>query len=72
MADDWYSAARAYLDRLGAAEGAAWRARKRPKKSDRFSPSDYHRALIDRLNAGDEEGFKALKAEQGYSSVLGL
>jgi len=72
MTDDTYRALRAYLERLGAAEYRVHLARKRRRKSDRFSPSPYHRALIAHLNAGDEEGFKALKALQGYASALGV
>lgn len=71
MDDATYSALRAYLEKLGEAEGKAFRERRKPRKSDRFTPSEYHRELIAFLNKGDEEGFKALKQEQGRYSVLG-
>jgi hypothetical protein len=68
---DWHSPAKRYLERLGLAEYRAWKATK-PRKRDRFAPSEYHRALIDCLNRNDEAGFKTLKLETGYASVIGV
>ena len=70
----WDIYARQYLGRLAAAEYQAY-VRKVPVRKRaryRYDPSDYHRALIERLNAGDEAGFKALKLLQGYASALGV
>ena len=69
--ETWDIAARAYLDRLGAAEYMAFLAGKR-KKADRYSPSEYHRSLIEMLNADNEEGFKAIKMLRGRDSALGV
>lgn len=68
---DWTVAAREYLARLGAAEYAAFKATK-PGKRSRYSPSDYHRDLIDLLNANDENGFKHLQMLRGCDSPLGV
>lgn len=70
MRDETYTALRDYLDRLGAAEYAQFRARQR-RKSERYAPSAYHAELIRLLGADDEAGFKALRALQGYASALG-
>lgn len=51
----WDISARAYLARLGDAEYAEFLQRRQPRKRDRYSPSEYHRELIEHLNAGDEE-----------------
>lgn len=69
----WDVSAREYLARLGAAEYAAFRQTKAGKKANaRYSPSDYHRDLIELLNRNDESGFKALKMLQGHASALGF
>lgn len=68
---DWNVAARRYLERLGQAEYQVQRKATRAK-TFRYSPSDYHRDLIDLLNRNDEHGFKALKMLQGYASALGV
>jgi hypothetical protein len=69
-----YAALRSYLGRLGFAE---WEQQKRPMGNKRrhgrsFFPSEYHRALIACLDKDDENGFKALKMEQGPFSALGF
>jgi hypothetical protein len=70
---DWHTAAKAYLQRLCAAEHAAQRAAwKRSPKAYRYSPSAYANALIDCLNRNDEEGFKARKMLEGYASAAGV
>lgn len=72
----WHTAAKAYLARLGQAEyqnamAAHLKARRKPS-TYRHTPSDYQTSLIDCLNRDDEEGFKALKMLQGYSSKVGV
>lgn len=62
--------ARAYLSRLGAAEYAEYLERRQPRKGDRYSPSEYHRELIDLLNAGDEEGWKYRRMINHEDSAL--
>lgn len=66
----WDITARAYLARLGDAEYAEWLMRRSSRKSDRYSPSDYHRELIELLNRGDEEGFKYRKMLSHEDSAL--
>lgn len=66
----WDIGARDYLGRLGAAEYGEWLSRRQPRKRDRYSPSDYHRELIEFLNAGDEEGFKWRKMMSHEDSAL--
>ena len=72
----WYTAAQAYLARLGMSEyEAAMRAHVkagRKAKTYKHNPSAYHRELVRLLGANDENGFKALKMEQGYASKLGV
>lgn len=70
MMSNWDISARRYLERLGDAEYAAFLAT-RKRKRDRYSPSAYHRDLIEYLNAGDEEMFKYLKLLRGRDSALG-
>jgi hypothetical protein len=62
--------ARAYLARLGAAEYGEYLARRQPRKGDRYSPSEYHRELIELLNRGDEEGWKYRKMINHEDSAL--
>ncbi len=71
---EWHSPAKRYLERLGLAEWLGQRnaIKGRVPKSFRYSPSPYHRALIDCLNRNDEEGFKALKGLEGYASAVGV
>jgi hypothetical protein len=69
---DHWSACQAYLERLGAAEYAAFCARRNPRKRDRFSPSEYMRALVADLGCGDFESFKARKLAEGYASAVGV
>lgn len=70
----WHSPAKRYLERLGVAEAAAHKAQMKrySRKGVRYSPSEYHRALIEFLNKNDEEGFKALKLAEGRYSALGV
>lgn len=70
--DDWVGAAQEYLRRVGAAEHEAWRKRKNPRKSDKFSPSEYLRDMCDLLGKGDEEAFKARKMLNGRDSAAGV
>jgi len=69
---EWHTGAQLYLARLGFSEWTAWRKRRNRKKTDRFSPSEYHRTLVDLLGRNDEKGFKAYKLETGYASELGV
>jgi hypothetical protein len=69
----WHTAAMQYLARLGLSEYeqglvAHLRAGRR-RSTYRYSPSEYHRRLIDLLGRNDEEGFKGLRLEQGYASA---
>lgn len=73
---EWHSAAKRYLERLGAAE---WKSQGEPKPRGRYPrrqsgyvPTEYHRSLIEFLNKNDEEGFKALKLQEGYASAVGV
>lgn len=65
-----------YLDRLCHAEYIQQRAEhvKRGRRAGTFPgkyvPSEYVQQLVALLGEGDEEGFKRLKAEQGYVSHL--
>lgn len=76
MSSSWWSGAQAYLARLGLAEyraGIAEHGRRGRKPATyRHSPSAYHRALVELLGKNNEEGFKALKALQGYASAVGV
>jgi hypothetical protein len=76
MAESWWGPAQSYLNRLAMAEYkvalAAHLKRGRKKHTYQHNPSDYHRQLVELLGKDDEEGFKALKMLQGYSSVLGV
>ncbi len=76
MSTDWYVHAQRYLHRLGALEYqvglAAHVKQRRSPKTYHHDPSQYHRNLVELLHRNDEEGFKALKGEQGYASVLKL
>ncbi|HWK31088.1 MAG TPA: hypothetical protein VNR20_03290 [Terriglobales bacterium] len=73
MTEETWKALRGYLERLGAAEYAAFRQTKAGrKKKARYQPTDYHRELVRLLGEGNEEGFKALKALQGPYSALGV
>lgn len=70
----WHAPAKEYLARLGFAE---WQAQNRPmggrgRWARRYQPTVYHTALIGFLNRNDEQGFKALKALEGYASALGF
>jgi hypothetical protein len=73
---DWQTAAQAYLARLGLAEyraGIAAHTRAgRRATTYRHNPSEYHRHLVTLLGRNAEEGFKALKLEQGYASAIGV
>jgi hypothetical protein len=71
MTDETYIACARYLERLGAAEYAALRARDK-RKSARYQPTPYHAALVRMLGLRDEHGFKALKALEGRYSALGF
>ncbi len=70
----WHSAAKEYLARLGReewiAQGCPVPTKRRPH--NKFSPSEYMRALIDCLNKNDEEAFKAIKMREGYASAAGV
>jgi len=71
----WAESAQAYLARLGESEYSAGmrahvKAGRKPK-TYRYNPSEYHRELVRLLGADDENGFKYLKMEQGYSSKVG-
>jgi hypothetical protein len=72
--NDWMAAARRYLAKLGEQEynvGLRHHLKLGRKASTyRYSPSQYHADLCHELGYGTEESFKALKMEQGYSSVL--
>lgn len=68
-ASGWQSLVQPYMVRLGAAEYAAQKRAAKGKKF-RFSPSEYMRSLILCMDRDDEEGFKSLKLEQGYSSAV--
>jgi hypothetical protein len=70
----WWSAGQSYLERLGHAEYRQQMSQhgKRSKKSFRYHPSPYHRQLVDLLGKNDEEGFKQLKALEGYANALGF
>jgi hypothetical protein len=73
MYDDteWHTSAKAYLDRLCAAEYETQRKKhKGSLKNFRFTPTDYVNNLIQCLNVNDEEAFKAIKMLQGYATVL--
>ena len=71
---DWHSGAQRYLARLGAVEYEcgirAHRKAGRKATTYRHAPSEYHSALVALLGANDEQGFKALKGEQGYASMV--
>jgi hypothetical protein len=69
---DHAAACQTYLERLGAAEYAVFRNRRNPRKRDRFSPSEYMRALVADLGRGDFESFKARKMAEGYASAVGV
>lgn len=73
---EWYHAAQEYLARLGAAEYEAQSRQHakagKAKSTFKYSPTGYHRDLVELLGKGDEEGFKARKALEGYSSALGV
>lgn len=76
MKTDWYSAAQAYLARLGQSEyraglAAHLKAGRHPR-TYKHNPSQYHRDLVEFLGKNDEEGFKALKMLQGYASAVGV
>lgn len=71
MSDDVYIACARYLERLAAAEYAALKARDK-RKSARYQPTPYHAELVRLLGLRDENGFKALKALEGYTSALGF
>lgn len=66
----WDIEARSYLQRLGAAEYAEHMASKSRKKL-KYRPTEYHSTLIEFLNKGDEEAFKAEKMLRGAHSALG-
>ncbi len=68
---DWHSSVKRYLERLGLAEYQAQKLAAKGKKF-RYSPSEYHRELIDLLNKNDEQGFKGLKMLSGFASALGV
>lgn len=70
----WTAAAQDYLNTLGQAEynEKTQRLRVTVKKRYKHYPSDYHRELVKLLGESNEEGFKVLKAEQGYASALGF
>lgn len=73
MTEETWKALRGYLERLGAAEYAAFKQTKEGKKKNaRYQPTEYHAELVRLLGEGDEEGFKALKALQGPHSALGV
>lgn len=75
MKDDteWMIAAQAYLQRLGRQEYLTQRkAHKGPASKFRFHPSQYMRDLITCMGRNDEEGFKARKMLEGYSSSIGV
>ena len=74
---EWQSAAQSYLRRLGMLEyqsGLAYhvKTRRRSPNTYHHNPSQYHRDLVALLGNNYENGFKALKVEQGYVSILGL
>lgn len=73
---NWQRAAQQYLARLGEAEyGAGLRAHVkagRKPSTYRHNPSQYHRDLVAYLGRNDEQGFKRLKMESGYSSEVGV
>lgn len=71
MTDAIYTACARYLERLGAAEYAALRARDK-RKTARYQPTPYHAELVRLLGRRDEQGFKALKAIEGKYSALGF
>lgn len=71
MTEEVYIACARYLERLGAAEYRAFTAA-RKRKTERYSPSDYHRELVRLLGMRDEQGFKELKTREGYASALGF
>lgn len=72
MSDETYVACARYLERLGAAEYAAFKQTKDGRKRGaRYQPSPYHAELVRLLGTRDEDGFKALKALEGYASALG-
>lgn len=76
MSYDWWCAGQDYLRRLCQVEYASQMRehvrRKRSKNTFRYNPSEYVRELVEFLGKNDEEGFKALKLEQGYTSHLGF
>jgi hypothetical protein len=69
---DWQTSCKAYLERLAQAEYLAQKKAAKGKKTWHYSPSDYHRLLIECLNRNEEEAFKATKGLQGYASALGV
>lgn len=70
----WWTAAQAYLIRLGAAEyEQGIRAHKKTGRSGRtyrHNPSQYQRDMCAILGTGDEHAFKARKMLEGYTSVI--
>ena len=67
---DWRIAAMNYLARLGNAEYAAFL--DRGGMRGKYSPSEYHRDLVEILSRDDEHEFKSLKMQRGCDSVLGV
>lgn len=76
MNTDWQKSAQEYLSRLSmeeyrsAMDSHLKAGRKRG--TYRHNPSEYHRKLVELLGTNDEEGFKALKGMEGYSSAVGV
>ena len=71
--EKWQYAARNYLSKLRTAEyNANMRKHLKTRKASTFkcSPSQYYFDLLEKVNADDEEGFKAIKMLQGYNSEL--
>ena len=68
---NWHIRAMAYLARLGAAEYDAFLKSKHGKRA-KYSPSEYHRDLVDLLTQDDDHAFKSLKMQRGCYSPLGV
>lgn len=70
--DTWRGIAQEYCARVGRVEHEAWLKRRKPRKSDRFQPSEYLREMCRIVGYGTEEEFKARKMLEGYSSSIGV
>jgi hypothetical protein len=67
-ADSVYAKVSAILKEMGAREYKAFCARKKPRKSDRFAPSETMDTIIAAMNMGDEEALKA--AQYAYRDLI--